>query len=62
MATTTFTTTPAEDARLQAWATAAGAANPKALIVALVKQGLQQFEQAQNAQTFTSGYTPINPT
>lgn len=62
MATTTFTTTPAEDTRLQAWATASGFANPKALIVSLVKTQLETFEQAQNAATFTTGYTPINPT
>lgn len=62
MATTTFTTTPAEDARLQAWATAAQFATPKALIITLVRVGLQNFEQQQNAQTFNAGYTPINPT
>lgn len=62
MATTTFTTTAAEDARLAAWATASNAPNAKALIVSIIRQGLQQFETQQNAATFTSGYTPINPT
>lgn len=62
MATTTFTTTPAEDARLSAWATAGGFANPKAMIIALVKQGLENFEASQNQQTYITGYTPINPT
>jgi len=62
MAVTTFTTTAAEDARLQAWAAAAGAASPKALIISIVRQGLQAFEQSQNATQFAAGYAPINPT
>ena len=62
MAVTTFTTTAGEDARLQAWATAAGAASVKAQIIKVVQQQLQTFEQQNNAQTFNTGYTPVNPT
>lgn len=63
MATTTFTTTAAEDQRLQAWAAASGFANPKAMIISLVTVGLQKYEQAQTGGTFgPPAYTPINPT
>lgn len=62
MAVTTFTTTPAEDTRLQAWAASTGAASVKAAIIAVVQQQLKTFESQNNATTFTTGYTPINPT
>lgn len=60
MAVTTINTTPAEDARIQAWATASQL-TPKQVMVAAIKAGLQAFEASQNAQTFAQGYTPINP-
>lgn len=62
MAVTTFTTTAAEDARLAAWAAAVGAPNAKALIVKVIQQQLEAFEQNQNVVTFNNGYVPINPT
>ena len=64
MAVTTFTTTPAEDARLQAWASspAVNAPSVKAAIIALVQNTLKTYETQQNAGTFQAGYTPINPT
>lgn len=62
MATTTFTTTPAEDTRLQAWANSLQQPSVKAAIIALMQQTLKSYESQQNGQAFTSGYTPINPT
>lgn len=62
MPSVTLTVTPAEATRLQAFATAAGFPDIKTLIVATMRQGLQQFEQTQNQQTYQVGYTPIQPT
>lgn len=64
MAVTTFTTTAADDLRLQAWANAAGATSVKALIIKTIQLSVQQFEQSpQSGSAFAPPvYTPINPT
>ena len=61
----TFTLTNADAARIQAAATAAGAADAKSWVVALTIAAVKQYEQGRRTAQALVDYanvTPVNPT